>query len=112
MSLPMRILWLAKRAGLVRKAHPQPGYAWERQRQASASYDATARLGGIRAPALVLHGRKDRSMPLAAAERMHAGIAGSRLEVFRGGHLFFVFTERQRLLAEVTGFLAASPPGS
>ena len=44
------------------------------QRQASASYDATGRLGSIGVPALILHGRRDRPMPAGLAERMHTGI--------------------------------------
>jgi 3-oxoadipate enol-lactonase len=106
MSLPMRLLGLAKRAGLLRPKHSQPGYAHERQRQASVSYDAAARLGEVRVPTLILHARRDRSMPLAMAERMQAGITGSRLVTFPGGHAFFLLTQRKQFLGEVTAFLA------
>jgi len=42
----------------------------------------------IRAPTLILWGRDDSWLPLAAAERLHAWIPGSRLEVLDGvGHL-------------------------
>lgn len=108
MSLPMRLLGLAKKVRLIRPRHPQPAFAFERQRQASASYDATARLPGVQAPTLILHGRRDRSMPLALAERMHAGIPGARMETFRGGHMFFLLSGRQRLLSLVSDFLAES----
>jgi 3-oxoadipate enol-lactonase len=67
---------------------------------------SAARLGGIRAPALMLHGRRDRSMPVDLAERMHAGIPGSRIELFRGGHMFFLFAERQKFLDQAGRFLA------
>ena len=77
-----------------------------RQRQASVSYDATNRLGLIRAPTLILHGRRDKSMPVDLAKRMHAGIPGSQIEIFRGGHMFFLFSERQQFLNQVGRFLA------
>jgi 3-oxoadipate enol-lactonase len=104
-SWPMRLLPL-RWAGLLRGKYPQPRYAYLRQRQASASYDATDRLGYIRAPTLILHGRRDRSMPVDLAERMHAGIPGSRMELFRGGHMFFLFAERQQFLDQAGRFLA------
>ncbi len=105
-SWPMRLLLPLRWAGLLRGKYPQPRYAYLRQRQASASYDATGRLGDIRVPALILHGRRDRSMPVDLAERMHAGIPGSRVELFRRGHMFFLFAERQQFLAQAGRFLA------
>lgn len=81
--------------------------AGRRQRQASVGYDASDRLSQIHAPTLIAHGRRDMSIPLELAERMHAAIAGSQLEVFRGGHMFFLFAERQRLLDRVELFLAS-----
>ena len=44
-------------------------------------------------PALILHGGLDRSMPVDLAERMHAGIPGSLVELVRGSHTFFLFAE-------------------
>jgi hypothetical protein len=93
-SWPTRLLLQLRWLGLLRGKYPQPRCAYERQRQASASYDATGRLGDIRAPALILHGRRDRSVPVELAERMHADIPGSRIELFRGGHMFFLLAER------------------
>jgi pimeloyl-ACP methyl ester carboxylesterase len=75
-------------------------------RQGSASYDATGRLGDIRVPALILHGRRDKSTPVDPAEQMHAGIPGSRVELFRGRHMFFLFAERQQFLGQAGRFLA------
>jgi len=105
LSWPMRLLLPLKWVGPLRGEYPQPRYAFRRQRQASASYDATGRLGDIRVPALILHGRRDRSMPVEFAERMRAGIPGSRAELFRGGHMFFLFAERQRFLERAGRFL-------
>ncbi len=56
-------------------------------------------------PVLILHGRSDRNAPLAAAEEMHAGIAGSRMITFDGGHLFFFFAKEKAFLGTVRAFL-------
>lgn len=45
-------------------------------------------------------------MPVDLAERMHAGIPGSRMELFRGSHMFFLFAERQQFLDQAGRFLA------
>jgi len=106
-SWPIRLLLPLKWAGLLRGKYPQPRYAYLRQRRASTSYDATNRLGNIHAPTLILHGRRDRSMPVQLAERMHAAIHGSQIEIFRSGHMFFLFSERQKFLDRAGRFLAA-----
>jgi pimeloyl-ACP methyl ester carboxylesterase len=93
-----------RKSAWLRGKYPQPRYGYLRQRQASASYDATGRLRDIRVPALILHGRRDRSMPVDLAERMHAGIPGSRAELFRGGRMFFLFAERQQFLDQAGRF--------
>jgi pimeloyl-ACP methyl ester carboxylesterase len=90
---------------VVRSTYPQPRYAFRRQRQASSTYDCADRLGEIHAPTLILHGKKDKVAPYALAEQMHAGIAGSQLLAFDGGHLFFMIRERQRFLEAITAFL-------
>ncbi|MDH6120387.1 3-oxoadipate enol-lactonase [Kitasatospora sp. GAS204A] len=105
-SWPMRLLGMAKRLGLVRREHAQPDYAFRRQLAASVGYSALDRLGGVRAPTLILHGRQDRSMPLDAARATGAGIAGARLELFDGGHLFFLLAQRAAVLDRVERFLS------
>lgn len=77
-----------------------------RQRDASRSYDAADRLNEIDVPTLILHGKKDRLAPYALAEEMHAGIRGSRMITFNGGHHFLFFRQTQFLDA-ITGFLDA-----
>jgi len=52
-----------------------------------------------------MHGKRDRSAPLALAEEMHAAIPGSTLRVFRGGHLFFLLRDRRRFLEAVAEFV-------
>src|SRR5579864_2752684 len=56
----------------------------ERQLVASRSYDCSARLGEVRVPTLILHGRGDRVIPYRLAREMHHGIAGSRLIAVSG----------------------------
>lgn len=90
---------------LFRSKYPQPREALLRQLHASSSYNCAARLGEIHTPALILHGKRDRTAPFALAEEMHEGIAGSRLVAFDGGHLFLLFRERRRFLETVTAFL-------
>lgn len=92
------------------RTYPQPEYAFQRQFQASRSYDCSARLGDIKVPALILHGRSDRTAPLELAEEMHAGIKGSKMQTFPGGHIFFMMRPEQFCQA-VIGFLTG-PGGS
>ena len=83
-------------SGLVfRGKHPQPRYAFNRQSEASRSYDCMDRLDEIRVPTTILHGRKDRIAPLRDAIEMRRGIAGSEMVTFSGGHLFFLRRERK-----------------
>jgi pimeloyl-ACP methyl ester carboxylesterase len=60
------------------------------QVQAVTGHDAAARLSGIAAPTLVLHGTADEMLPVANAAIIAGAIPDSRLETFDGvGHLFF-----------------------
>ncbi|HEX6469269.1 MAG TPA: alpha/beta hydrolase [Streptosporangiaceae bacterium] len=86
----------------ARGPHPQPGYAFRRQAAASQGFDATPRLGEIRAPALILHAVDDRVAPLAIAEEMHAGLSGSVMRTFRGGHAFMLMKGREEFLDAVS----------
>lgn len=83
----------------------QRRYAFERQVMASTRYDGRARLPHITQPTLILHGREDRSTPYQRAEELHAGIAGSRLVTFEGGHRFLLSGEREAFLRTVSAFL-------
>ena len=46
-------------------------------------------------PTLILHGRRDQIAPYELAEEMHAGIKGSKMITFSGGHLFLFFQPQQ-----------------
>jgi pimeloyl-ACP methyl ester carboxylesterase len=74
MSLPMRVLWLLQWIPGMQGKHPQPRFAHRRQRTAATTYDGTGRLGRVTCPTLILHGRQDRSIPLARARELQAGI--------------------------------------
>ncbi len=96
-----RLLGLAARLPIGRGRYPQPAYAFRRQRAASGSFDATARLGDIHVPTLILHGRRDRLAPLWLAEQMCAAIPGATMRTFSGGHIFMLMGQRQPFLAAV-----------
>ncbi len=103
--------WRRKFYGLLsglpifRSKYPQPPYAFKRQLDASTDFNYVGKLHEIQAPTLILHGKKDRSAPCMLAEEMHAGIAGSKMLTFEGGHLFFLMRERQQFLDAVDGFV-------
>jgi len=84
----------------------QPNYAFKRQSEASASYDATARLLEINIPTLILQGKSDGFARLSLAEELHSNIKDSKLITFKGGHLFFILGERAKFLAAVENFLS------
>jgi pimeloyl-ACP methyl ester carboxylesterase len=70
------------------------------QLQAIGAHDASARLHGIGAPTLVVHGTEDRMLPVGNAALIADAIPGARREILDGvGHLFFV--ERPRASAEL-----------
>lgn len=103
-----RMELLGALSGLIfRGKHPQPRYAFSRQREASRSYDCVDRLDEIHVPTTILHGRKDRIAPLTEALTMRQGIAGSEMITFARGHLFFVRRERKWFLDSVAAAMDA-----
>lgn len=100
---------LLSQASGLRGKYPQPRYAYQRQRAASAAYNCVARLGEIHAPTLIMQGRRDQLAPLTLAEKLRDGIPGAHLLTFDGGHLFFLLRERQRqrFLDAALAFLGA-----
>lgn len=72
-----------------RLAGPLDPRSYDRQHAAARAHDASARLAGIAAPTLVLHGEEDRILPLENGRRLADGIAGSRfVPVVGGAHAF------------------------
>ncbi len=69
------------------------------------TYDVRGRLGEIRVPTLILHGREDGRVPLDRAEELHRGIRTSRLAVLEEcGHWPHV-EKRLEFVAGVKEFL-------
>ncbi len=93
--------------GLTRLFETSEAYQGrERQRKASHAFDAWDRLGEIRSPTLVLHGRSDRVASFALAREMHGRIVGSKFLGFPGGHMF-LFVRPAQFTAAVVDFIAS-----
>ena len=90
---------------VVRSIAPRREDPHLRQREASRGYDRTDRLKEIRVPTLILHGRKDRVVPFRLARRMAAGIEGSRMLTYDGGHLFFFGDDEPEVLDAIRAFV-------
>lgn len=73
----------------------QPYRAFKRQFDASTKFDCTDRLGTISVPTLIMRGDRDTLAPKGLVEELHSGIKGSRLIEFKGGHIFFLFKNRE-----------------
>jgi len=95
-------------AGLpgLRGQHRQPSSAMRAQFDATTRFDCTGRLGEIRAPTLIVHGKSDHIAPVTMAEQMHELIPGSRLVLIDGGHYAPLLTHHERVVAEVRTFVA------
>jgi pimeloyl-ACP methyl ester carboxylesterase len=66
-----------------------PLHAIVRQDQAVTHHDVCDRLGEIRQPVLVLHGRQDRMVPLARGEELQRALPNARLRILDpAGHQF------------------------
>jgi pimeloyl-ACP methyl ester carboxylesterase len=76
--------WVAEDA---RHFGKMPLHAIVRQDQAGNQHNVCDRLGEIRRPVLILHGREDRTVPLARGEQLQRRLPNARLLVFAGaGH--------------------------
>jgi 3-oxoadipate enol-lactonase len=72
------------------RADPAAAAGARRQLEARAGHDCGDRLDGIACPTLVCAGRYDGIAPLANSEALAARIPGAELEVYEGGHMFFI----------------------
>lgn len=103
-TLSRRLTFLMLRIPAIRGPHPY--YVLIRQMAASRAFDCMDRLGEIQVPTLILHGKRDKSVPYPLVEAMHRGIKGSEMITFNGGHLFFIMRPQQ-FLAAIEDFLAS-----
>jgi pimeloyl-ACP methyl ester carboxylesterase len=70
------------------------------QMKAIAGHDTSARLGGLQAPTLVVHGTADELIPVQNGRMIADLIPAAKLEIFEGvGHMFFL--ERPERTAEL-----------
>jgi pimeloyl-ACP methyl ester carboxylesterase len=69
---------------------------------ATPEHDLRARAAALTAPTLIVWGKKDIAIPLAAGRATHAAIRDSRLEILDTGHVVFS--------SDPEGFLAAVEP--
>lgn len=97
----MQLSTLAGRLGGERQSKD----ALQAQFDATSRYDCTGRLGEIRSPTLVVHGRHDQVAPYAVAEEMAVAIPGAELVSFSGGHLVSLVTHTDKVVAAVRDFL-------
>ena len=78
------------------------------QLAARAEHDTADRLGSIACPTLVCGGRFDGIAPPANSEFLARAIPGARLEMFDGGHGFFM--QDAAALPAIVSFLAEDAP--
>jgi 3-oxoadipate enol-lactonase len=95
--------FFASRAG----GDPSPGLV--RQLEARRLHDTWDRLPTLDVPTLVAAGRYDGIAPLANAEALAGRIPDARLDVFEGGHAFFL--DDRRAWPAIMDFLAAGEGG-
>lgn len=101
---PMLMKLGAKLGALVKK-NPQPSFAFNRQLEASRSYDCSDQLNRIDVSTLILHGEKDNIASYKFAEEMHARIKNSKIITFSGGHYIFL-SESKRFTGAIFDFLS------
>ena len=99
-----RFYGLLSGAPIFRSKYPQPRYAFQRQLQASSIFNCTDQLHVLHVPTLIMHGKKDKTVPYYLAEEMHSGIKNSKMLTFEGSHIFFLMRERQQFLESVAEF--------
>ena len=74
------------------------------QMRARSTHDVSSRIGRIACPTLVACGRYDGIAPVANSEWMAAHIPDAKLEVYEGGHMFFI--QDPAAFPDVVAFLA------
>jgi 3-oxoadipate enol-lactonase len=90
-----------------RLSHPFPEGAYRAQIVAATLHNCYRRLNRIEAPTLVVHGRRDRVVPVANAEILAERIPGAELRILDdAGHLYS--TERPEVDEDIARFFRES----
>jgi 3-oxoadipate enol-lactonase len=93
--------------GRLRVGADEPGrqIGARRQLEARALHDTYDRLSNLRMPVYICGGRYDGIATPGNLEAMQKQIPGARLELFEGGHLFFIQDPRafERIVAFLKG---------
>lgn len=109
----VRLGMAISRLPCLRGENPQPPHALKAQFNAGSHFDCTGRLHEITQPTLIVHGRSDRTAPVALAQQMHALIPGARTVFLDGGHLIALMPRhRAPLVTAVQEFLHPGEPGT
>jgi 3-oxoadipate enol-lactonase len=103
---PDMVRLLSERMRLDDKAETPVGLT--NQLAARAEHDTADRLASITCPTLVAGGRFDGIAPPANSESLARAIPGARLELFDGGHGFFI--QDPTALPAIVSFLAQDAP--
>jgi 3-oxoadipate enol-lactonase len=104
---PEMVRLLGERMHLDDQGETAPGLS--NQLAARADHDTSERLGAIACPTLVCGGRFDGIAPPANSAFLARSIPGARLEMFDGGHGFFI--QDATALPAIIAFLSAGAPG-
>jgi 3-oxoadipate enol-lactonase len=80
------------------------GHGMRRQLNAARGYDVRARLMDVPVPALVLHGRRDRVVPVAESCELARLIPGAEFQVMPGGHLAVLRAQVVAYAARIDAF--------
>jgi 3-oxoadipate enol-lactonase len=105
---PEMVKLLSARMGLEGEGGT-PGPGLTNQLAARAEHDTAERLGAITCPTLVCGGHFDGIAPPANSAFLARAIPGARLEMFDGGHGFFL--QDPAAMPAILGFLAEGAPG-
>jgi 3-oxoadipate enol-lactonase len=105
---PEMVRLIGERLGLDGVEGAAASRGLSNQLAARAEHDTSGRLGSITCPTLVCGGRFDGIAPPANSEFLARSIPGARLEMFDGGHGFFL--QDRTALPAIIGFLAEDAP--
>lgn len=92
-------------AMILDQDYPPTPESFRRQGEAVARFDGREVIGRIRAPTLIVNGTKDQFVPVKISRELAAGIAGAKLVLVEGDHLFAT-TQREKLMEPALDFLA------